>query len=222
MADLFLSYARANQAQAAALAQAVEQGGRSAWWDRRLASGDDYGRVIERELDAAAAVLVAWSRPARDSLWVRAEANAALDQGKLVQLTLDGAPLPLPFTMLHVLDFRFWEGSRAQPPWPELEAELVRRTGGPGPGQGRRADPGGVPFVPPAERALQGYGQVALLGWTALAAALLMGIVVVAGARGNIGGEALGVISVIVLALSVGLLAVSAFIFGRAIRTSGR
>ena len=71
----------------------------------------------------------AWSRTARDSLWVRAEANEALDQGKLVQINLDGAKLPLPFTMLHFTDFSHWTGAREQAPWPQLVALVKDRTG---------------------------------------------------------------------------------------------
>lgn len=210
MADIFLSYARANGAQAAAIAEAVEAGGRSVWWDRRLGSGEDYGQTIERELEAAAKVVVAWSRTARESLWVRAEANAALDRGKLVQLNLDGTALPLPFTMLHFLDLRMWGGGRDKAPWPEVEARLEGQGDG-----GRRPEPGGIPFVPAPERPLQGFGQYAILGWTAIAAALLTGIFTVAAARGNIGGDVLGVVSLVMLVLSIGLAGMAGFILGR-------
>lgn len=210
MADVFLSYARSNRAQAATIAEAVEAGGRSIWWDRRLGSGEDYGQTIERELGAARAVMVAWSKTARESLWVRAEANAALDRGKLVQLNLDGAALPLPFTMLHFLDLRTWGGGRDQMPWPEVEARLDGRGDG-----GPRPEPGGIPFAPEPERPLQGLGQYAVLGWTAIAAALLTGIFTVAAARGNVGGDVLGVVSLAMLVLSIGLTGLAGFVLGR-------
>jgi hypothetical protein len=215
MADVFLSHARADRAQAAAIARAVEAGGRSTWWDRQTAGSE----AIERELDAAGSVVVAWSRPARDSLWVLAEANAALDRGKLVQLNLDGASLPLPFAMLHFLDLRMWSGAREEMPWPEVEARLQafdRVDGARPPGAG------GVPFASGADRALQGFGRYAILGWTAIAAALLTGLFTVAAARGNIDGGTLGVVSLAMLVLSIGLLGVSAFVLGRTMAASRR
>ena len=113
MADVFLSYSRRDRTAVGAIAEALAAGGRSLWWDPALKSGEDYAEVIEREIGAARCCVVAWSASARDSLWVKAEANEALDAGKIVQLTIDGAKLPLPFTMLHYLDFSRWPGRRA-------------------------------------------------------------------------------------------------------------
>ena len=39
MAEIFLSYSRANEAQARTVADGIEAEGRSLWWDRRLAAG---------------------------------------------------------------------------------------------------------------------------------------------------------------------------------------
>lgn len=223
MADVFISYAGANKPQAAAIAAAVEAGGRSAWWDRRTIGGDSYGRAIERELDEARAVIVAWSKAARDSLWVRAEANAALDAGKLVQLNLDQGALPLPFTMAPAFDGTMWSGRRGDAPWPALESRLAEMVGsGNHDGGEGRLHPSDVIFVPGSERPLQGFGQVAILGWTAIAAALLTGLFTVAAARGNVSGDVLGVVSLVLLVLAVGLLGVSAFILGRTMRASSR
>src|SRR5690349_25056941 len=117
MADIFLSYARATEPKVAEIGGALESSGYSLWWDKALNASDDYAMVIEAELDAAACVVVAWSAPARRSLWVRAEANEALDAGKLVQINLDGTRLPLPFAVLHFLDFSRWRGERQGLPW---------------------------------------------------------------------------------------------------------
>lgn len=223
MADVFLSYGRANQPQAAAIAGALEADGRSLWWDRRLATGEDYGQVIEREIDASRCVVVAWSGTARESLWVRAEANAALDQGKLVQLNLDGARLPLPFTMIHFLDFSTWSGAREDSPWPELGDRVGAHVRGEAVDpSGRRPDPGGIPWVPPPERALQGFEPVVVIGGAALAIALLLGILTIAAARGVLGGSAYGAIAIIALLLSLGLLAASAYITARTFQASRR
>ncbi|MEA3047511.1 MAG: hypothetical protein QOJ53_1843, partial [Sphingomonadales bacterium] len=98
MADVFVSYSRANRDRVAGVSDGLAATGYSVWWDQQLLPSDDYAMLIEREIDAARCVVVAWSQTARQSLWVRAEANEALDKGKLVQINLDGARLPLPFT----------------------------------------------------------------------------------------------------------------------------
>lgn len=208
MAQVFLSYSRANRTQTARVGDAIEASGRSLWWDRELASGEDYSQVIEREIEAASCVVVAWSATARDSLWVRAEANEALDQNKLVQINFDGAKPPLPFNMLHWLDFSAWPGSPDQMPWPHLDARIDARIGGASdaPAGGRRPSPGGVPVVTGPEPALQGFDRIAVLGWAALGTAILLALSVLMVARDIIPASAFGLISVAALALSVVLL----------------
>ena len=223
MADVFLSYARPDEGRATTVADGIEAGGRSLWWDRRLAAGDDYALAIEREIDAARCVVVAWSRAAHDSLWVRAEANAALDAGKLVQMNFDGARLPLPFTMIHFLDFRTWGGTRDQAPWPDLERQVDARVRGEAlPPPEPVIEAGGVEIVQRTENRLQGFGRVAILGWAGVAATLLVALCVLLAVRNMLSAAALGLISVVALAVSLALLALSAFVLGRTLQASRR
>lgn len=215
MADIFLSYARANQDRAQAVAAALESDGRSLWWDKRLASGGDYATVIEQEIAAARCVVVGWSAAARDSLWVRAEANEALDQGKIVQINFDGAKPPLPFTMLHFLDFSAWGGTRVQTPWPVLKGEIDRAIDGVAEEPARRPDPGGVPLVIERAPALQGFGRIAMLGWAALGVAIVLALAVLMVVRQLISAETFGWLSIGAAALAVLLLAASAVILLR-------
>ena len=62
MADVFISYARRNVDRVAVIADALNHGGYSLWWDRRMLVGDDFALRIEQELNAAECVVVAWSR----------------------------------------------------------------------------------------------------------------------------------------------------------------
>ena len=223
MAEIFVSYSRADRERVGAVSRCLEASGRSLWWDPRLASGADYGQVIEREIEAARCVVVAWSGTARESLWVRAEANAALDQGKLVQINLDRAKLPLPFTMLHFLDFSIWGGSREHPPWPHLEREVAGQLeGSVEQVAGRRPDPGGVQLISRAEPPLQGLGRVAALGWAALGTAILLALCVLLVARDMISASAFGTISVLALAVSAALLGGCAWLIVRIERASRR
>lgn len=95
MAEVFISYARPDAQQAARVVEGLESAGHSLWWDSDLAVSDDFGMRIEEELAAARCVVVAWSAAARHSLWVRAEATAALEADKLVQVSLDAGKPPL-------------------------------------------------------------------------------------------------------------------------------
>jgi hypothetical protein len=115
----------------AQVADRLGREGYSLWWDPGLRAGDDFASRIEQELHAARCVVVAWSRVARNSLWVRAEATEALEAGKLVQLVLDDARPPIPFTMLHFADLSGWDGDPAAPAWSQLEAgvQAVARDG---------------------------------------------------------------------------------------------
>ena len=213
MADVFVSYSRANRDRVGALADAIEESDFSLWWDGRLGPGEDYGQAIEREIAAAGAVVVAWSATARESLWVRAEANEALDAGKLVQLTLDGAKLPLPFTMLHFLDFTRWRGQRNAAPWGELEGRI----------QGRlRGEPEAAATPAPAGPALGGLALPVTLGWAALALAALMALAVGAAAAGALPAAQFGTLAAIGFAAAAILLALTAFLVLRVLQASRR
>lgn len=212
MADVFVSYAHKDGGRIGPLAGAVEESGYSLWWDERLVPGDDYAMVIERELAAARCVVVAWSASARDSLWVRAEANEALDGGKLVQLTLDGAKLPLPFTILHYFDFKRWSGGR-ETPWPDLDgriSDMLR-------GEMRPLEPEA------AEAPLQGLRGVALMGWASVALAALVAIVTaVTAGRGALDAGAFSLFAFGALAVATILLALTGWTTVRAFRASRR
>ena len=64
MAELFISYARSSEAQAAAIAQALAARGLTVWRDDALPPHRTYAEVIEEHLRAAAAVLVLWTADA--------------------------------------------------------------------------------------------------------------------------------------------------------------
>jgi len=216
MADVFVSYARKNRDRVGALSGALEQTGYSLWWDPQLAPGDDYGMVIEREIAGAGCVVVAWSTAARQSLWVRAEANEALDAGKLVQVNLDEAKLPLPFTMLHFLDFSRWGGERQGEPW----GEFHNRVSGLLRGETMESPLGDD--APAPGPALQGMGRVAMLGWTAIAVAALVAVAVIMAAGGQLSASAFGGLTMVALAIAAILLALAAFTLVRVSVSSRR
>ena len=210
MADVFLSYARATQQRIAEIGDALESRGYSLWWDKALNASDDYAMVIESQLDAAGCVVVAWSAQARQSLWVRAEANEALDSGKLVQINLDGTRLPLPFSVLQYLDFTRWRGERQGTPWSEFDARVGRMLRGE-----RTESESAFAPEPPRGPALQGFGRIALIGWAALALAALMAVAVGMVATGGLAPATFSALALAGLGLAAILLALAAFLLVR-------
>lgn len=101
MAQVFISYARADESAAQGVAAALQALGFETWWDRKLLPHLSYTEVIEERLRSASAVLVLWSATSVRSDWVRAEADLARQAGKLVQARLDDCDLPLPFGQTH-------------------------------------------------------------------------------------------------------------------------
>lgn len=120
MADIFISYARADRAQVRQLAAALEDAGHSVWWDRHINAGAEFAEDIERELTAAKAVIVCWSANGRRSRWVRDEAGVAAEQEKLVAATIDGALPPMGFRQYHALSLQDWLAGRDEDPLEDL------------------------------------------------------------------------------------------------------
>ena len=128
-AEIFISYARSSAAQAGHAARALGEAGYDVWWDERLPAHRPYADVIEERLAAAQAVLVIWSADAARSQWVRAEAEAARQSGKLVQLSVDGAPLPMPFSQIQCPTIGNWNGQASDPVWRRIEESVAELLG---------------------------------------------------------------------------------------------
>lgn len=109
-ADIFLSYAREDRPRIAALASFLGDAGYSVWWDHNVSGGAAFAAEIERALNEARAVIVAWSVRGVQSDWVLDEANVAKQAGKLVPIGLDATPPPLGFRQHQVVDFSSWDG----------------------------------------------------------------------------------------------------------------
>jgi hypothetical protein len=72
MADVSLSYARPSAKAATLIAEALRVCGYSVWFDESPPAHRAYSKVIEEQLESAAAVLVLWSAGAERSQWVLA------------------------------------------------------------------------------------------------------------------------------------------------------
>jgi hypothetical protein len=89
VADIFISYAREDVVRAQALAEAFVTLGWLIWWDDSIRAGAPFDVVIDQQLDSASCVVVVWSTASVASNWVRAEASAADEQGKLVPVSFE-------------------------------------------------------------------------------------------------------------------------------------
>lgn len=110
MASVFLSYDRDDTDRARHFARALEKEGHSVWWDLHVRGGAQFGKVIEEALKAADAVVVLWSSNSVESAWVKDEAAAGRDSGRLVPVSIDGTPPPLGFRQFQTLDLSNWRG----------------------------------------------------------------------------------------------------------------
>ena len=133
MADIFISYARADRDRIEKLAAALETQGYSVWWDKRIQSGAEFSKDIEAELAAAKAVVVCWSKSANDSRWVKDEANAGAEAGKLMTLTIDGELPPLGFRQFHCADLSGWKGKADDAAFADFNAAVKARVTGEAP-----------------------------------------------------------------------------------------
>src|SRR5262245_3810828 len=104
MADVFISYAKADRPLALKLAAMLEAEGWKVWWDTSLTIGDDFRNEIMTELGRARAVIVIWTDASIKSDWVPSEAGRAQADRKLIPVKLEHLTykdLPPPFDVLH-------------------------------------------------------------------------------------------------------------------------
>jgi adenylate cyclase len=146
LTQVFVSYAHSTEATAVLVDQALQALGYEVWRDDQLPSHRAFTDVIDEHLLVAKAVVVLWSVDAVKSDWVRAEADRARKAGTLVQLTLDGATLPLPFDQIQCADLRGWQGDINAGGWRSVAGSVAALVKGDGAGRPSADAP---PLLPP-------------------------------------------------------------------------
>src|SRR4030095_14289998 len=121
MSDVFVSYARQDEAEAIKIAEALRSRGYKVWRDDEIPGHGAFSRVIEENLTSAKAVLVVWSSGAGESDWVRAESDKARVAGTLIQVSIDGTLPPLPFNQIQCTDLSGWDGNLDSDAWRKVE-----------------------------------------------------------------------------------------------------
>jgi len=110
MADIFISYSREDRALIEPIADMLEKQGYKVWWDSVLNPGQQWDAEIKLQLNNASRVIVAWSRTSIQSNWVKAEADAAERDGKLIPILIEQVEPPLQFRLIQTQDFTSWNG----------------------------------------------------------------------------------------------------------------
>jgi len=120
MADIFISYKKEDFQLAERVVAALRVEGFEVWWDDGLNPKTAWDSALEREISAAAAVVVLWTPRSVGSEWVRTEAHYAQDRGKLVPVMLENCGIPLAFMLRQTVRLTEWQGARDDREWRKL------------------------------------------------------------------------------------------------------
>ena len=126
MADVFISYARSDRKRIEPIAHRLNELGYQVWWDRGIVPGSAFLDDINRELDQARCVLVAWSKHSHASDWVAAESLRGLETDRLVQVCIEPIRLKVPFNAIHYADLT---GGASDEDWQSLRQAIDTKLG---------------------------------------------------------------------------------------------
>ena len=132
MPDVFISYKAEDRRRIQPLVQALQSDGYSVWWDQHISAGDEWRQTIERQLEAAKCVIVAWSKHSvgPEGHFVRDEATRAQQRRVYVPVTIDNVRIPLGFGESQATSLRAWRGDPADPRYQTLLSAVRRIAGG--------------------------------------------------------------------------------------------
>ena len=126
MSDIFLSYAKGDLPKAQALARALEKRGWSVWWDRKIATGENFDKVIQQALSDAGCVVVLWSKESVTRRWVLAEAEEGAEREILAPVLIEkGVEPPLAFRRIQSAKLVEWDGSKASTDFQKLAGDIA-------------------------------------------------------------------------------------------------
>jgi serine/threonine-protein kinase len=163
-ADVFISYKAEDRRRIQPLVQALQADGYSVWWDQHIGTGDEWRDAIERQLEAAKTVIVAWSKQSigPEGHFVRDEASRAQRRRVYVPILIDAVDPPLGFGENQATSLRGWRGNRSDPRYQAILTAVRRVT-----------HEGSAPAPAPPK---QGMDRRAVLAGGAVATAAVAGI----------------------------------------------
>ncbi|MBV9835343.1 MAG: SUMF1/EgtB/PvdO family nonheme iron enzyme [Alphaproteobacteria bacterium] len=125
--DIFISYTREDEKRAQLLVRALEAKGWRVFWDRTIPAGETWLDHIGVRLDAAAVVIVLWSRNSVKSEFVYSEASRARGRRALVPVLIDPVAPPLGLDNVHAADLVEWTADGGKAPLPPSLADVLER-----------------------------------------------------------------------------------------------
>ena len=142
MSEVFVSYKAEDRARVAPLVEALTAEGLSVWWDAHIGGGEEWRDQIAGHLDAAACVIVVWSKRStgKDGRFVREEATRALKRGTYLPILIDRVEPPLGFGETQALPLLGWKGDRSHPHYAAIAGAATAMAAG---------QPHHVPAAPP-------------------------------------------------------------------------
>lgn len=130
MADVFLSYARADLEKAERVKAGLEAAGLTVFFDvEGLDGGDVFPDVLDREVKGAGAVVSLWSPHALSRPWVKQECSIGLKRKCLIPAAIEPLgelDVPVAFEGLQVVDLTGFHGNTETPEWRQLMRALAR------------------------------------------------------------------------------------------------
>lgn len=120
MADIFVSYKKEDREIIENLVAALRSQGFTVWWDDGLTPRTAWDAALEREISAAATVVVVWTPRSVISDWVRTEAHYAQERGKLIPVMMEACTLPLAFLLRQTVNLGDWRGDGNSREWRKL------------------------------------------------------------------------------------------------------
>jgi formylglycine-generating enzyme required for sulfatase activity len=120
MADAFISYKKEDFQVAERVVTGLRNEGFSVWWDDGLTPKTAWDEELEREIAAAATVIVLWTPRSINSEWVRTEAHYGQDRGKLIPVMMEDCSIPIAFMLRQTVKLCDWRGEREDRNWRKL------------------------------------------------------------------------------------------------------
>src|SRR5262245_45549343 len=111
MSDIFISYAREDKHHAKQLADVLRNQDWSVWWDPHIPIGQDWRKVIKKELDSTRCVVVIWSKSSVESENVQEEAGVGKERGILIPILIDQVKPPFGFKQVQTAELWDWDGT---------------------------------------------------------------------------------------------------------------
>lgn len=124
MAEVFISYHRAQRKLARMIAHRLAEAGFAVWWDKTLNPSNAWSEATINALNRSRVVVGVWSRQSITSPWVIGEANSAYARGALVSVLGDQSAPPAPFDRAPAYSLGEWNGDPTDVHWTRTLARI--------------------------------------------------------------------------------------------------